>query len=317
VPALHVSEILQIESVFLITGTPTTFIPAFYTLLLHPKKKRFMKKLLMIAMVATMYNHVSAQGLNAPQPSPTQTVKQNFSTGSIELSYSRPAKKGRTIFGDLVPYGAIWRTGANAATTLTFSDDVTIGGKEVKAGKYGLLTIPNANKWTIIITKDVNVTSPAAYKAENDVVRLEATANAIPFSIESFTINFADISGNKINVEMMWDKTYVSFTVSTNTEARVMKQIDDVMNKDSKPYFGAASYYYDNGKDLGQALVWVNKAIDGNKEAFWIHMLKARILAKQGDKAGAKASATTVVELATKAQNNDYVKMANDLLKTL
>jgi len=276
-----------------------------------------MKKLCMIALAACIYSHTTAQSLTTPQPSPTQTVKQNFSTGSIELSYSRPAKKGRTIFGDLVPYGAVWRTGANGATTLTFTDDVTIGGKELKAGKYGLLSIPNADKWTIIISKDVNITSPADYKAENDAARVEVTPTALPFSIENFTINFADISGGKVNVELMWDKTYVSFPVSTNTEARVMKQIDNTMNKDNKPYFAAASYYFDNGKDLGQALTWVNKAVESNKEAFWIHMLKARILAKQGDKAGAKATAATVVELATKAQNNDYVKMANDLIKTL
>lgn len=276
-----------------------------------------MKKLFTIALAACIYSHTTAQNLTTPQPSPTQTVKQNFSTGSIELSYSRPAKKGRTIFGDLVPYGAVLRTGANGATTLTFTDDVTIGDKEVKAGKYGLLSIPAAGKWTIIISKDVNITSPADYKQENDVARVEVTPIALPFSVENFTINFADISGSKVNVELMWDKTYVSFPVSTNTEARVMKQIDNAMNKDSKPYFAAASYYYDNGKDLGQALTWVNKAVESNKEAFWMHMLKARILAKQGDKAGAKAAATAVVEIATKAQNNDYVKMANDLIKTL
>lgn len=276
-----------------------------------------MKRLLMIALAATIYSNSTAQNLTTPQPSPTQTVKQNFSTGSIELSYSRPAKKGRTIFGDLVPYGAVWRTGANGATTLTFTDDVTIGGKEVKAGKYGLLTIPGAEKFTIIITKDVNVTSPSDYKEENDVVRLEASVTKLPFTIESFSINFADITGTSINLELMWDKTYVSFPISTNTEARVLKQIDDVMNKDNKPYFSAASYYYDNGKDLGQALNWVNKAVESNKEAFWMYMLKARILAKQGDKAGAKTAANTVVELATKAKNNDYVKMGNDLIKTL
>lgn len=276
-----------------------------------------MKRLLMIALAAAVYSHTCAQSLNTPQPSPTQTVKQNFSTGSIELNYSRPGKKGRTIFGDLVPYGAVWRTGANGATTFTFTDDVTIGGKEVKAGKYGLLTIPNADKWTIIITKDVNVTSPAAYKAENDVVRLDASVTKLPSAIESFTINFADISSAATTVELMWDKTYVSFPISTNTEARVMKQIDDAMNKDNKPYFSSAQYYYDNGKDLNQALTWVNKAVESNKDAFWMYILKARIHAKLNDKASAKTAANTVIELATKAKNDDYVKMANDLLKTL
>jgi len=284
---------------------------------LENKLSKQMKKLLTIVLAAALCGTVTAQQLATPQPSPTQTVKQNFSTGSIELNYSRPAKKGRTIFGDLVPYEKVWRTGANGATTLTFSDDVTINGKEVKAGKYGLLTIPHERSWTVIITKDVNVTSPAAYKEDNDVVRLEAETMDIPFSIENFTINFASITGNSVNVEMMWDKTYVSFPISTNTEARVMKQIDETMNKDNKPYFSAAQYYYDNGKDLNQALTWVNKAVESNKEAFWMFLLKARIHAKLGDKAAAKAAANTVVDLATKAQNDDYVKMANDLLKKL
>ena len=204
----------------------------------------------MIAFTAALYSYSGAQNLSTPQPSPTQTVKQNFSTGSIELSYSRPAKKGRTIFGDLVPFGNVWRTGANAATTLNFSDDVTIGGKEIKAGKYGLLSIPNENKWTLIITKDVNITSPADYKMENDVVRVEADVLKLPFSIETFTITFADMTGSSTNLQLMWDKTFVELPISTNTEARVMKQIDETMNKDNKPYFNAAQYYYDNGKDL-------------------------------------------------------------------
>ncbi len=271
----------------------------------------------MIALAATICGQTFAQQLSTPQPSPTQTVKQNFSTGNIELSYSRPSKKGRAVFGDLVPYGKVWRTGANGATTLTFSEDVTIGGKEVKAGKYGLLSIPGADKWTLIITKDVTITSPADYKEENDVARVEADVIKMPYPVETFTIGFADMTGSSTNLYLIWDNTRVMLPISTNTEARVMKQINDVMNKDNKPYFSAAQYYYDNGKDLGQALTWVNKAVESNKEAFWIHMLKARILAKQGDKAAAKTAAATVVDLATKAKNDDYVKMANDLIKTL
>jgi hypothetical protein len=276
-----------------------------------------MKKLFTMALGAALFCQTNAQQLATPQPSPTQVVKQNFSTGNIELNYSRPSKKGRVVFGDLVPFEKVWRTGANTATTLTFSDDVTIGGKEIKAGKYGLLSIPGEKKWTLIITKDVNVTSPAAYKAENDVARVEADVMKLPFAVETFTITFADLTGNSTNLHIFWDNTLVMLPISTNTEARVMKQIDDVMNKDNKPYFAAAQYYFDNGKDLGQALTWVNKALETNKEAFWMYLLKARIHAKQNDKAGAKAAANTVVTLATKAKNDDYVKMANDLLKTL
>lgn len=276
-----------------------------------------MKKIVFLLNAVLLLSLANAQTLTTPQPSPTQTVKQNFSLGSVELNYSRPAKKGRTVMGDLVPYGKVWRTGANNATTLTFSDDVTIGGKEVKAGKYGLLTIPEADKWTIIISKDVTVNQPSAYKQENDVVRVQADVIKTPFTVENFTINFANITGSSLNVEMMWENTYVQFAVTANTDAKVMKQIDDAMNKDTKPYFNAASYYYDNGKDMNQALTWVNKALETNKEAFWMYLLKARIHKKLGDKAASKAAATTCIEVATKAKNDDYVKMATELIAGL
>ena len=276
-----------------------------------------MKRSILCLSAVLLLSLANAQTLTTPQPSPTQTIKQNFGLGSVELSYSRPAKKGRKIMGDLVPFGKVWRTGANAATTLTFSDDVTIGGKEVKAGKYGLLTIPDAGKWTIIISKDVTVNQPSAYKAENDVVRVQADVVKIPFTIENFTINFADITGSSCNVELMWENTFVNLAITAGTDDKVMKQIDNMMNKDNKPYFNAASYYYDNGKDLNQALSWVNKALETNKEAFWMYMLKARIHQKLGDKMASKAAATTTIDLATKAKNDDYIKMATELIATL
>jgi hypothetical protein len=276
-----------------------------------------MKKLVCVLNALLMLSLANAQTLNTPQPSPLQTVKQNFALGSVELSYSRPAKKGRKIMGDLVPYGKVWRTGANAATTLTFSEDVTIGGLAVKAGKYGLLTIPDANKWTIIISKDVNVSSPAAYKPENDVVRVQSDVVTTPFTVENFTINFANITGSSCNLEMMWENSYVSFPITAGTDAKVMKQIDNIMNKDNKPYFNAASYYYDNGKDLNKALEWVNKAVENNKEAYWMFLLKARIHQKLGDKAASRAAATTCKDLAAKDKNDDYIKMANELIASL
>ena len=219
--------------------------------------------------------------------------------------------------GDLVPFGKVWRTGANAATTLTFSEDVTIGGVAIKAGKYGLLTIPDAGKWIIIISKDVTVNQPAAYKPENDVVRVEAKVVTTPFSIENFTINFADITGSSCNVELMWENTYVQFPITTGTDAKVMGQINDIMNKDNKPYYNAAAYYYDNGKDLNQALSWVNKALETNKEAFFMYLLKARIHKKLGDKTASKAAAIMCKDLAIKANNDDYVKMATELIAGL
>ena len=277
-----------------------------------------MKKLLLCIAIASCVA-VSGQTIITPQPSPTQTIKQNFGVGSIELSYSRPGIKGRKIFGDLVPYGKVWRTGANNATTIQFSDDVTIGGKEIKAGKYGLLTIPDAAEWTVIITKDLNVNSPALYKPENDLVRVMAKPVQIPQQIESFTMLFANVTSASCRLQMLWDNTAVELPITTNTDAKVMAQIDDIFNKDSKPYFSAASYYYESGKDMAKAKEWVDKALadPANSKAYYMYLLKARIHEKMGDKAGAKTASQKTIALATEAKNDDYIKMANDLMKKL
>lgn len=258
-----------------------------------------------------------AQQLNTPQPSPTQTVKQNFGVGNIELSYSRPSAKGRKVFGDLVPYDKVWRTGANNATVLTFSEDVTIGGVAVKAGKYGLLSIPNDGDWMLIITKDVNVNSPALYKQENDVVRLPAKTSKLKEKVETFTIQFANITNSTCDVELSWDATKVVLPISTNTDGKVMAQIENVFNKDTKPYYAAASYYYENGKDLVQAKEWANKAVAANPKAYWVVLLQARIFEKLGEKDAAKEACGKVVELANEAKNDDYVKMAKELMSKL
>ena len=276
-----------------------------------------MKKLLITACAAAIMTFANAQTLTTPQPSPTQTIKQNFGLSSIELSYSRPAMKGRKIFGDLVPFGAIWRTGANQATTLTFADDVTIGGTKVKAGKYGLVSIPEKKNWTLIITKQLDVTSPSAYKQDQDVVRVEAKTMDMDQSMESFTMQFANVKPTSCDLHIMWDKTAVSLPIVTDVETKVMAQIDQLMNKDNRPYFGAAMYYMDNGKDLNQALAWFDKAVAMQPDAFWIHHQRANCLAKLGKKDEAKTAAKKSIELATAAKNDDYVKLNEKLLAEL
>lgn len=259
----------------------------------------------------------NAQNIRTPQPSSTTTVKQEFGLSTIDLSYSRPNMKGRKIFGDLVPYNAVWRTGANGATTLTFGDEVIIGGTKIPAGKYGLLTIPGAGEWTIIITKQTDVTSPAAYKQSEDVVRVKATPQALPMTIESFTIMFNDVKPASIAIGMMWDKTYVEFPITADIDSKVMAQIDNALNKDNKPYFQAAMYYLDNGKDLNKANEWFDKAIAQNPTAFWIYHQKANCLAKLGKKPEAIAAANKSIALAKEAKNDDYVALNNKLLATL
>ncbi|HRF19896.1 MAG TPA: DUF2911 domain-containing protein, partial [Chitinophagaceae bacterium] len=201
-----------------------------------------MKKILFTAIAALSLVISDAQ-LRTPAPSPSQTIKQDFGLSSVELSYSRPAMKGRKIFGDLVPFGKVWRTGANNATTLTFGEEVTIGGTKVPAGKYGLLTIPDKKSWTIIISKQTDVTSPAAYKQDQDVVRVEAKTMEMNSTMESFTIQFADVKPTSCELHIMWDKTAVALPITVDVEKKVMAQIDQLMNKDNRPYFNAAMYY--------------------------------------------------------------------------
>jgi hypothetical protein len=265
------------------------------------------KKLTLAMMLGTFTICSFAQQLNTPQPSPTQEVKQNFGLSKIELSYSRPAMKGRKIFGDLVPYGKVWRTGANQATTLTFGNEVTIGGTKVPAGKYGLLAIPDAGEWTVIITKQTDVTSPAAYKQDQDVVRVKATPVELGFPVENFTILFGDITGSSCNLQMVWDNIVVSVPITTDVDSKVSAQIKDLMEKDNRPYFSAAMYYIDNGKDLNQALAWLEKATAANPDAFYMFYQQARVLAKLGRKKEALEVSNKSMEL-SKAAKNDELK---------
>jgi hypothetical protein len=283
---------------------------------LHPKNFN-MKKLLFSAFCIGSLFIADAQPLKTPAPSTTQTMKQEFGLGSIELSYSRPNAKGRKIFGDLVPFDKVWRTGANQATTVTFSDEVTIGGTKIPAGKYGLLTIPSVSEWTFIISKQTDVTSPSAYKQEMDVVRVKAKPMSLPWSIETFGITLESIKDNSCELMLIWDKTMVSFPITTDVDSKVMKQIENTMTKDNKPYYNAAVYYADNGKDLNQAVAWFDKAIEQNPKAFWVYYQKAKALAKQGKKTEAMAVSMKSMELAKEAKNDDYVALNEKLQKEM
>jgi len=277
-----------------------------------------MKKIaLPFVLVSFFYLSSISQQIKTPAPSPPQYVKQDFGLSSIELSYSRPGVKGRKIFGDLVPYGKVWRTGANSATTLTFGDDVIIGGTKIPAGKYGLLTIPGESDWTIIITKQLDVTNPAAYKQDQDVVRLTTQSNQLPFPLESFTILFANVTGSSCDLQLIWDKTFVSFPIKTEIDSKIMAQIDNTMNKDNRPYFNAAMYYMDNGKDLNKALEWFNKATDADPTAYFVFYQKAKCLAKMGKKQDAIAVAQKSMQLSKDAKNDDYVALNEKLIASL
>lgn len=276
-----------------------------------------MKQLLFLVICAGLFTTANAQQLKTPQPSTTQTIKQDFGLGTIELSYSRPNMKGRKIFGDLVPFNDVWRTGANSATTLTFTDDVTIGGTKIAPGKYGLLSIPSATEWILIITKQTDVTSPAAYKQENDVVRVKVKPVMLSKNIETFTATLANITNTSCDLQLSWEKTLVSLKITTEVDSKVMAQIAEAMKTEKPPYYSAAVYYADNGKDLNQALAWFEKAAEQTPNAYWVHYQRAKALAKAGKKAEAMESSKKSMQLAKEQKNNDYVKLNEKLQKEL
>ena len=260
---------------------------------------------------------VHGQSLRTPSPSPTETIRQEFGLSNIELSYSRPGKKGRNIFGDLVPFGKVWRTGANQATTISFGDEVIIGGVRIPAGRYGLLTIPDADEWTFIITRQLDVNNPALYKIDQDIVRVKVRAQEFPYPIESLTILFSNITAASCDLALVWDRTLVALPIKTDIDARIMAQIDKAIGKDSFPYFNAAFYYLENNKDLNKAEEWFTRAGEQNPSGFFIFYQKARCEAKLGRKKEAIATAQKSIELAKLAKNDDYVALNNKLIASL
>ncbi len=276
-----------------------------------------MKKLFSLIAIGCASYFCQAQELRTPYPSPPQTIKQDFGLSTIELSYSRPGVKGRTIFGDLVPYGKVWRTGANNATTIQFGEDIVFGDAKVPAGKYGLLTIPDRNQWTVILTKQLDVTSPAAYRQDQDVARVVVTPDEMPFSVESFMIIFENLTASSTDMLVLWDRTAVKVPIKSDVDSKIMASIDELMNKDNRPYYEAALYYMNNGKDLNKAMGWFDKAVQQSPNAFWVWHQRANCLAKLGRKQDAIASANKSIELAKAAKNDDYVSLNNKLIASL
>jgi tetratricopeptide (TPR) repeat protein len=274
-------------------------------------------KFLSIALItlAVFSCTASAQQLKVPAPSPLQTLKQAFALSDITIEYSRPGVKKRVIFGDVVPFGKTWRTGANASTKITFGEDVKLEGNAVTAGIYAIYTVPNKDSWDIMLYKDLTLAGNVAdYKAENEVLRFKVKPTPLASKVETFTINVADVTSNTANIELLWEQTRVAFNVTADIDAKIMKNIEASVLNDNKPYFQAASYYYESGKDLKQAVEWADKAIQQNPKAYWVVMLKAKIQAKAKDSKAAITTAEQVIALAKEDKNDDYVKQAEKLI---
>jgi tetratricopeptide (TPR) repeat protein len=260
-------------------------------------------------------------GMNAqvkmPAPSPTQTIKQDFAMGNIELTYSRPAAKGRKVFGDLVPFNKLWRTGANGATIIKFSDPVEIKGKRVDTGSYALYTIPGAESWEIILNKGIKNWGVDGYKESEDVIRIMVEPMKMKTNAESFTMQFADVKPESCELHIMWENTAVAIPITASIREKVKAQIEAAMQTEKKPYWQAAQFYNEYEKNSAKALEYASKAVEANPKAFWMWLYKARIQKDMGDKAGALVSAQKSLELATAEKNDDYIKMNEELIKKL
>jgi hypothetical protein len=268
-----------------------------------------------IAIAALTSTSLNAQ-LKVPAPSPLQTVKQAFALSDITVEYSRPSARGRVVFGDVVPFGKVWRTGANNATKITFGEDVKVEGMDVKAGTYAIYTIPNKDSWEIMLYKDLTLGGNVEeYKKENELIRFVVKPVTMSGDkVETFSIDFSEMNANNTKIELVWEKTRVPFKVVADIDSKIMKTIDNTIVKDTRPYFQAASYYYDNDKDLKQAAEWADKAIANNPKGYWIYMLKAKIQAKQKDSKGAIATAEQVIKIATEEKDDAYVSQAKKLI---
>lgn len=259
---------------------------------------------------------VNAQALKTPAPSPSQTIKQALGLADVTIEYSRPSVKGRVVYGDLVPFGKVWRTGANSATKITFGDDVKIEGNPVAAGTYAIYTIPDKEEWQVMLYKDLTMGGNVNdYKAADELLRVKVKPSRLMDKVETFTINFADVTPNSTNVELTWENTRVVFKVTTDIDTKIMKNIETAMApSDKRPYYQAATYYFENDKDIKQALEWTKMAMVQDPKAYWVALLDGKILLKMKDKKGAAEAAQKVVALAKEDKNDDYVKRGEKLM---
>lgn len=275
-----------------------------------------MKKLLLLA-VAAVFSFTLQGQISTPQPSPFSKLHQVVGLTDVTLEYSRPSMRGRTIFGDLVPFDKIWRTGANATTKISFSDDVTIGDGTLKAGTYAIFTKPGTDSWDVYFyTETRGGGTPASWDDSKVAAQIRVPVNKLSEDVQTFTITIDNLSNNGANLGMVWEKTYVWIPFGVPTKAKANQSIEAVMGGPSaNDYFSAALYYLQEDMDLNKAKKWIDKAVSMNDKAFWMSRQQSLIYAKMGDKAGAIKAAEKSLADAKAANNADYIKMNMDSLK--
>ncbi len=279
-----------------------------------------MKKIIFI-LAAIVASYSGNAQVKTPQPSPKSTISQMVGLTEVTIEYSRPSAKGRTVFGDLVPFGKVWRTGANANTIISFTDDVIISGKILKKGKYALYTTPKADKWDIMFYSDTdNWGTPEKWEDSKVVVKASVEPKITTNNAETFVININNLTNDSATLDINWAQTLVSLKFEVPTQKTAMASIEKALaGPTAGDYYAAGQYYFQSNGDLSKALEYVNKALNmvkaGEEVPFWQLRMKSLIQAKLGDKKGAIETAKVSLAAAEKAKNEDYVKMNNDSIK--
>ncbi len=277
----------------------------------------------MFLLAATLCSLVSFSQIKMPAPSPTQKITQEFGIGSIELSYSRPGIKGRTLLkenSELAPLGTLWRLGANSATRISFNTKVMMGGKLLDTGAYVIYAVPSKDSWEIVINKGLTNWGTDGYKASEDVNRFKVNAEKLATDVETLTMQFGNVMAESCELQIMWGKTAVRIPMSVNVKDVIRAQVEKALSAETvnpNAYASAATFYYEWDKDMNKALTNINKATQANPKAFWLLLQQAKIQRDLGDKVAAKASAEKCINVAAEAKNDDYVKQANALIKKL
>ena len=270
-----------------------------------------------IAIAIFCFVGASAQ-IKTPQPSPTAEIEQAIGLTKVEVSYSRPGVKGRTIFGDLVAFGKTWRTGANSNTKVTFSSDVIIDGQTLKAGSYGLYSVPNKDSWEVMFYTESDKNGvPGDWDDSKIAAKTTVNVQALPMNVETFTISINDVTSTSAVLGILWEKTYVAVTFEVPTDEMVSATIDAVMaaTPEAGDYYNAAIYYNQQDKDIKKANEWMEKAMSlTEKPAFWQLRQQSLIYAKMGDSEKAIAVAEKSLELSKEAGNEAYIKMNTESL---
>lgn len=250
--------------------------------------------------------------VRTPQASPKASITQTVGLTEVAVDYSRPSAKGRTIFGDLVTFGKLWRTGANQNSMVTFSDDVVIDGKTLKKGKYAIFTTPKADSWDVFFYTDTqNWGTPENWDESKVALKTSVKPESLNRNVETFTVAINNLDNNFAHLEISWEKTIIAVKFEVPTNKTAMASIEKALNGPSKDdYYAAGTYFYQSNGDMKKALEYVNKALEMNADKpFWQLRQKSLIQAKLGDKKGAIETAKASLTAAEAAKNADYVKM--------